>query len=132
MYSVLRFSFSKDSVDIAQNIGQNINLLFPGAFDGFDKVECRFSCSISQSNDLLEHLKEIEGFIEKLKSILRFANEHKFLLELDFALEIPESISYESVSFDLNLLGLLASHKISLTITAYPNISNIVSDDPID
>lgn len=91
MYSVLRFSgFS--STEHLHSSGAEVNLLVSGLFTGPDRVQDRFSCSISEDDDWDSHCRSIENTLSNLSPVIRKCTSSGVNMQLDIAID-PEDYS---------------------------------------
>ena len=100
-------------------MGHQINHIIEGLFDGVDKVENRFSCSISSQSDPDEHVDEVVDKVRRLQPLLSQLAPKKWEFEIDVALEGESERAYDTFSFSAIFLGALASVNCRLTITQY-------------
>jgi hypothetical protein len=119
MYTVLRFEHPGLPLAGITEIGRQINGIIEGLFDGVDKVENRFSCSISSNGDPDEHVHEIVAKLTRLHPLLSQLAPKKWEFEIDVALDSKSEHAYDTFSFPADFLGMLALVNCRLTITQY-------------
>jgi hypothetical protein len=119
MYTVLRFDHPNLSPAEITDVGHQINHIIEGLFDGVDKVENRFSCSISSNSDPDEHVDEIVAKVTRVQPLLSQLAPRKWEFEIDVALDSELEHAYDTLSFPADFLGMLASVNCCLTITQY-------------
>src|SRR5687767_10910142 len=119
MYTVLRFEHPGLTLAEVTDVGHQINHIIEGLFDGVDKVENRFSCSISSRSDPDEHVDEIVAKVRRVQPLLNQLVAQKWEFEIDVALEGESENAYDTFSFPADFLGVLASVNCRLTITQY-------------
>ena len=119
MYTVLRFEHPGLSPAAIADVGRQIDGIIEGLFDGVDKVENRFSCSISSDSDPDEHVDEIVAKVTRLQPLLSQLAPKRWAFEIDVALDSESEHAYDTFSFPADFLGMLASVNCCLTITRY-------------
>ena len=87
MYTVLRFEHPGLPPTDITGIGLQINGIIEGLFDGVDKVENRFSCSISSNDAPNSHVDEIVAKVTRLHPLLTLLAPKKWGFEIDVALD---------------------------------------------
>jgi len=127
MYSVIRFTGSpRESDSVLSGIAESINARRPGTFTGMDKVDQRFSCTVSKRDSVDEHMVQILHFLRLFNDILKDASKKGVELQLDIAIEPedrePEGKETETpYSFLLNkeVMAEMSRSDVKLALTIY-------------
>ena len=101
MYSVIRFSDREGDDNYLMVLGERINELMPGTFEGLDRVPHQFSCSISVRDNWDEHAAEIVSSVETLSPVIADAREQGIGIEIDTQIGIED---YESEPISVFIL----------------------------
>jgi hypothetical protein len=120
MYTVLRITPVKEdcSIDV---LAERFGKLLPELFDGLDRVEDRFSCTVCDNPDWIEHERSIRKTVAQLK---RFSevSQGSFSAEMDCAVypsEFEAGELFNSVQLTPDLMDLLVREKIGMVFTIY-------------
>ncbi len=121
MYTVLRFCGLSD--DNIQSLGQQIEALLPGRFDGAD-IACpnRVSICLADEDEWGLHIESLMEKLALLDEVIATMRNADRAIELDIAVE-PED--YDSLLselvFPIVFLEFLVSRKIRLRASIYGN-----------
>ncbi|MGD9724688.1 MAG: hypothetical protein AB7O59_20680 [Pirellulales bacterium] len=118
MYSVIRFAGPEIHFD---ELGALLNATKPGMYTGVDKVEDRFSCTLSNEANIDAHLQQIEVTIRAIAPTLERALLLAIKLEIDIAIERGDYLSrwLTVINCSALLIGLLATFEIGLVLSVY-------------
>lgn len=120
MYSVLRFITSdKSQLEKAVRIGENINYLIPGKYDGLRKAGDGFACSASDNVDWIQHQTEVVEFLRKIGNPITIARNEGIGLVLDISVESNISTLMSSYQFSAAFLRTLVESGVALEISIY-------------
>jgi hypothetical protein len=118
MYSVIRFSGPQESLDL---VGQKLNSIISGSYEGPDKVAGRFSCSVSTSDQWSVQLRAVIDWLTRADNVLNEARASGFDLEVDFAVGPEEYQGRWLTEFriDSELIAILLRYQIEFVISVY-------------
>lgn len=120
MYSVLRFITSDISkLKKAGKIGEEINSLIPGKYDGLRKARDGFACSASDNKDWTNHQIEIIEFLQKIRNPIFGAKSDGIGIILDISLESDVRSLISSYQFSETFLQTLVESGVTLEISIY-------------
>ena len=120
MYSVLRFITSDTSkLKKAVKIGEEINSLIPGKYDGLRKAGDGFACSASDNEDWTSHQTEIIEFLEKIGNPISVARSEGIDTVLDISVGSDIRTLMSSYRFSEALLRALVESGVALEISIY-------------
>ena len=118
MYSVLRFITSDTSkLKKAVKIGEEINSLIPGKYDGLRKAGDGFACSASDNEDWTSHQTEIIEFLEKIGNPISVARSEGIDTVLDISVGSDIRTLMSSYRFSEALLRALVESGVALEIS---------------
>jgi|LSQX01.1.fsa_nt_gb hypothetical protein len=118
MYSVLRFAGHADKLE---ELGQAVNSLVPGLYNGPDRRGGRFSCAISEGDTWEQHSDAIQRVLEQLTPAIKAGLSVGFIIQIDVAIE-PEDYNERwitELSLSSDMVRVLGEHRIRLNISIY-------------
>jgi hypothetical protein len=115
MYSVLQMTIDSEvqTSDIA-----GLRLAIPKT----TQIGNLLAITIAESKNLADHVNALEAFLQTFPEICNLANTRQVKLNLDIAIYVSEHIglAVKELTFAVDLLEVLASRKIALTVSVYP------------
>ena len=118
--SVFRFIIlDVSNIEKAKKIGEEINFLIPGAYDGIRKSGDGFSCSASDNEDWVEHQAEIVMFLRKIRNKIFSAKNSGINVVLDISVESNIKNLLRSYQFNEAFLRELVDSGVVLEISVY-------------
>ena len=128
MYSVLRFITPDTSkLKKAAKIGEEINSLIPGKYDGLRKAGDGFACSASDNEDWTNHQTEIVEFLQKIGNPISVARSEGIGIILDISVGSDTRTLMSSYQFNETLLRTLVESCVTLEISIYSVVGSIES-----
>jgi len=117
MYTVVRILGPSDAT---HRIGEILNNIQVGVYQGPRKAGDGFACSIAEDEDWCTHVGAALEFLERFWPALEMTQELGVSVEFDTAVE-PEDLGehYLSLHIDGNLLRKIESIGATYTITFY-------------
>jgi hypothetical protein len=122
MYTVVRFRLDEPNRSSKlEKFGAELNKVFPGSFDGLDKVPGRFSCSVHRNRDWDKHVAAILDFIEQTQFLIREFEECGGMVAFDTAIgkEDYKGRNVTSVDVPIELARVLVEYSIVLEFSYY-------------
>lgn len=118
MYTVIRFDFS-DNRNELKVVGEKLNTIVPGAFNGEDRVKHRFSCSVSKSTDWSTHCQEILVWLARASSLIREVSDMGVRIEVNCDVERVgrENVVMTSYMMSDELIAMLAELHLSFVFS---------------
>lgn len=121
MYTVVRFETTKRRARLLPALGSSLNQIKPNTFQGLDKVQNRFSCSVCDDNAWAKHTQTISRFLRQFESVIRQARRNDVRIEFDIAVE-PEDVAkgqYLATNLSANFIKKLAQVEVEIGFTYY-------------
>lgn len=120
MYTVIRFMAEAPLVLDLLRIGEQMNVVRPGSYDGPRRRGDGFACSISSSRQWEDHEQAIMDFGRTFDHSILRAVDLGARVVVDVAIEAEDRESLCVLAFDNGFLRWITSASVSLEISAYP------------
>lgn len=122
MYTVIRFETSPEHKDSARQLGEKMNTIKFGVYEGLNYWKSGFACSLSTDDSWDVHKREIHEFFFNFGKQIHEAKEMGFSVTCDVAVnsEDRQSSQIFVLHNDVGFLDALASRGVALEVSMYP------------
>ena len=133
MYSVVRFTIDQGRVGELREVGEAMNQVEPGIFEGLRRAGDGFACEISTSDRWSDHVAALQRFVERHAAAIQGAVARGARVTFDVAIDADDQSAAHIalvLGFSPAILSELGAAGVGVEVTMYQSVPQAEGTSP--